>query len=218
MAKFISRWQKPQQDKENFGSKIRGGLRSSEPIKPKIEQASRQLQMQVAKLDLATSKLRERDAAIFSKIISSVQKNENSRANMLANELSELRKMKVMLTQAKLALEQIILRLSTVSELGDLAVTLTPALNVIRGVRPGLASLVPNAEQEIGEISGLLSGILVESEQVRGAEPAFFEASSGDAEKVLAEAEAIVASKMSSKFPAVPEDSQVNVEEEAETA
>ena len=82
---------------------------------------------------------------------------------MLANELSEIRKMGLVLTQAKLAMEQLVLRLSTVTELGDLAVTLTPALNVIKGVRPGLVSLVPDAEREIGEVSGLLSGILVEA-------------------------------------------------------
>ena len=90
---------------------------------------------------------------------------------MLANELSEIRKMGLVLTQAKLALEQLVLRLSTVTELGDLAVTLAPALNVIRGVRPGLVSLVPDAEREIGEISGLLSGILLEAGQIGPNQP-----------------------------------------------
>ena len=167
LANFASRWQKPESSDGGVGSRIRDSLKSSEPIKPKLDQAARQIQAQVAKLDQASSKLRERDSVIFSRVVSSIQRNDNTRANMLANELSEIRKMGLVLTQTKLALEQLVLRLSTVTELGDLAVTLTPALNVIKGVRPGLVSLVPDAEREIGEISGLLSGILVEAGQNR---------------------------------------------------
>ena len=46
-----------------------------------------------------------------------MQKNDDTRASMLANELSEVRKMNNVVTQAKLALEQLNLRLSTVQEL-----------------------------------------------------------------------------------------------------
>ena len=123
---------------------------------------------------------------------------------MLANELSEIRKMGLVLTQAKLALEQLVLRLSTVTELGDLAVTLGPALNVIRGVRPGLVSLVPDAEREIGEISGLLSGILLEAGQIGPNQPTN-EVSNEEAERVLEEAGVIARNNMSSKFPEIPE-------------
>ncbi len=96
------------------------------------------------------------------------------------------------------------LRLSTVTELGDLAVTLTPALNAIKGVRPGLVSLVPDAEREIGEVSGLLSGILVEAGQVNPSQ-INYEVSNEDAERVLEEAGVIVRNNMSSKFPEIPE-------------
>jgi division protein CdvB (Snf7/Vps24/ESCRT-III family) len=204
LANFASRWDKPANSDGGVGSRIRDSLKSSEPIKPKLDQATRQIQAQVAKLDQASSKLRERDTVIFSRVVSSIQKNDNTRANMLANELSEIRKMGLVITQAKLALEQLVLRLSTVTELGDLAVTLTPALNVIKGVRPGLVSLVPEAEREIGEISGLLSGILVEAGQISPAQ-LNFEASNEEAERVLEEAGVIARNNMSSKFPEIPE-------------
>ena len=204
MANFAKRWDKPANADGGVGSRIRDGLKSTEPIKPKLDQASRQIQVQVAKLEQASAKLRERDAIIFSKVVSSIQRNDNTRANMLANELSEIRKMGLVLTQAKLAMEQLVLRLSTVTELGDLAVTLTPALNVIKGVRPGLVSLVPDAEREIGEISGLLSGILVEAGQV---DPIHsnYDVSNEEAERVLEEAGVIARNNMSSKFPEIPE-------------
>lgn len=204
MKNFVSKWDKPSRSDDGVGSKIKSGLKSSEPIKPKLDQASRQLQVQIAKLEQVSLKLKEKDAAIFSKVVISIQRNDNTRANMLASELSEIRKMGLVVTQAKLAMEQMVLRLSTVTELGELAVTLAPAVNAIRGVRPGLVNLVPEAEQEIGEISGVLSGILVESGQV-SPNQVNFEVSNEDAERVLEEAGVIARNNISSKFPDIPE-------------
>lgn len=187
-----------------MGSRIRESLKSPEPIKPKLDQATRQIQAQIAKLEQVSAKLKDKDAAIFSKVVTSIQRNDNTRANMLANELSEIRKMAQIVTQAKLAMEQLVLRLSTVTDLGDIAVTLAPALEAIKGVRPGLVSLVPDAEHEIGEISGLLSGILVEAGQVNP-NPVNFEVSGDEAERVLEEAGIIARNNMSSKFPDIPE-------------
>ena len=194
---------------------MRGSTRGVEPLKPKLEMASRQIQIQVAKLDQATSKLKEKDASIFSKIVSSMQRNDTTRASMLANELSEVRKMSNVVTQAKLALEQLNLRLNTIQDLGDIASTLTPAISVIKGVQPGLINLVPDAEREIGEISSLLSGILVDAGQIDGGQLSF-EPNSDEAEKVIEEASAIVEERMRTKFPDVPEDETANMEAETE--
>jgi division protein CdvB (Snf7/Vps24/ESCRT-III family) len=207
LGDFSSKWQKQQSNSDGFGSRIRGGLRSAEPLKPKLEEASRQIKVQVVKLDQAAGKLREKDSAIFSKIVYSMQKNDDSHATMLANELSEVRKMSNIIVQAKLALEQLTLRLSTIQDMGDLATTLNPAIEVIKGVRPGLVNLVPEAEQEIGEISTLLSGILIDAGQFNPAQMTF-DTSSQEAEKVIEEAGAIVEQRMKEKFPDVPEHSE----------
>jgi division protein CdvB (Snf7/Vps24/ESCRT-III family) len=198
-----------------LGSRLRGTANSAEPLRPKLELASRQIQIQIVKLEQVANKLKEKDASIFSKVVSSMQKNDTTRASMLANELSEVRKMNNVVMQSKLALEQLNLRLNTIQDLGDLANTLAPAINVIKGVQPGLINLVPDAEREIGEISSLLSGILVDAGQLDGGALAF-EVNNEEAEKVIEEASAIVEERMRTKFPDVPEDDSQNME--AETA
>ncbi len=187
-----------------MGSKIKEGLKSDEPIRPRLEQATRELQAQITKLDQAAAKLKEKDNAIFSSIVISVEKNDDARANMLASELLEIRKMKNLVVQAKLALEQISLRLTTVTELGDIAATLTPALNTIKGVQPGLANLVPDAEHELGEISGILSGLMVEAGRV-SPERITFSSPNEDAERVLAQAAMMVERRERAKYPDVPD-------------
>ena len=201
MSQFSSRWQKA--PSEGVSSRIRDTVRSPGPLKPRLEQAGRQIQVQIAKLDATSAKLRERDSSIFNKVVAAIAKHDSQHANILANELSEVRKMNKMVTQAKLALEQITLRLNTVQELGDIVVTLSPAMGVIRNVRSGLVSVIPEAEHEIGEISGLLSSILVDAGQL-GAGVINFESANEEADKILAEAGAVAEQKMRDKFPDLP--------------
>jgi len=74
---------------------------------------------------------------------------------------------------------------------------------VIRNVKQGLVGVLPEAESEIGEISGLLSSILVDAGTV-GGYSLNFEAANEDAEKILAEASAVAETRMKEKFPEIP--------------
>ncbi|MGQ9780854.1 MAG: Snf7 family protein [Nitrososphaeria archaeon] len=201
MSNFQQKWVKEQ--KPGMGDKVREAIRPSGPLKPRLEDAVRAIQTQVARLDATSTKLKERDAAIFNKVVTAIQKHDTQHASVYANELAEVRKMNKMVTSSKLALEQIILRLNTVTELGDIVVTLAPAMSVIRSVRSGIISVLPEAEREINEISGLLSSILVDAGQVSGS-TLNFEAANEDAEKILAEASAVAEQRMKEKFPELP--------------
>ena len=201
MSAFAGKWEK--QDNQGFGGKVKDSVRTPGPMKPRLDLAVRQIQVQVAKLDSTSTKLRERDNSIFNKVVTSLQKHDTQHASVYANELAEIRKMNKMVTQAKLALEQIVLRLNTITELGDIVVTLTPAMAVMRNVKQGLAGVMPEAEGEIGEISGLLSSILVDAGTV-GGYSLNFEAANEDAERILSEASAVAEQRMKEKFPEIP--------------
>jgi division protein CdvB (Snf7/Vps24/ESCRT-III family) len=71
-----------------------------------------------------------------------------------------------MVNSAKLAFEQIQLRLNTMTELGDVVVTLSPAMSVIKGIQGGLKTMLPEADQSFGQISELLGGIMSGSSQM----------------------------------------------------
>ncbi len=202
MSTFAGKWEK-QDNSQSFGGKVMGSMKNPGPMKPRLDLAVRQIQVQVAKLDSASVKLRERDNSIFNKVVTSLQKHDAQHASVYANELAEVRKMNKMVTQAKLALEQIVLRLSTITELGDIVVTLAPAMAVMRNVKQGLGGVMPEAESEIGEISGLLSSVLVDVGTV-GGYSMNFEAANEDAERILSEASALAEQRMKEKFPELP--------------
>jgi division protein CdvB (Snf7/Vps24/ESCRT-III family) len=111
--------------------------------------------------------------------------------------------MSKMVTQSKLALEQIVLRLNTVTELGDVVLTLAPATSIVRNLRESMSGVMPEAEGEMSEISGLLSGILVDAGSVSGTS-LNFETANEEAERALAEAAAVAETRMK-KFPDIPQ-------------
>lgn len=199
---FSERWQSGKKG-PGFISRIKDTVNPPAPIKVRIDTASRQIKVLIAQLDGAVNRIRQRDEAIFTKVVASLAKHDNEHASVYANELSEVRKMGKVVAQAQLALEQIVLRLGTITDLGDVAMTLAPAITVIRSMKQGLSSALPEADREIGEISGLLSGILVEAGSVGGVS-LNFDVANEDAQKVMEEAAAVAEQRISESFPEIP--------------
>jgi len=200
--KFARRWEKGI-DEAPISTKIKEAVRPPGPLKPRLDYAVKRIDMQIQRLDRATDRFSERDKSIFARIVEAYSKHDMARANVFANELAEIRKMEKMIIHARLALEQIVLRLSTVSELGDVVSTLAPAVGVLRSVRNGMAVVFPEAERELGNIGNLLSGIIMDAGHTTGLS-IDFQTASDDAQKILTEAATVAEQKVKEKFPELP--------------
>ena len=200
--KFARKWE-TRPDQQSLTDKIKEAVRPPGPLKPRLDRAIRRIEVQIQKLDRASERFSQRDKSIFAKIVEAYTQHDMARANILANELAEIRKMEKMIMHAKLALEQIVLRLSTVSELGDIVTTLAPAVSVLRRVRGGMAMIFPEAERELGEIGDLLNGIMIEAGQTSGS-TINFEAANEDAQKILNEAATVAEQRIKEKLPELP--------------
>jgi division protein CdvB (Snf7/Vps24/ESCRT-III family) len=172
-------------------------------MKPRLDLAVRGIEIQIQRLDKASDRFSERDKSIFARIVNAYSKHDMPRANVFANELAEIRKMEKMIMHARLALEQIVLRLRTVSELGDVVTTLAPAIGVLRSVRNGMSTVFPEAERELGQIGNLLSGIVFDAGQSSGLS-IDFESANDDAQKIMNEAATVAEQKIKDKFPELP--------------
>jgi len=200
--KFAKKWEKGM-DETPLSMKIKETVRPPGPLKPRLDYATKRIDMQIQRLDKATDRFSERDKSIFARIVDAYSKHDMARANVFANELAEIRKMEKMIIHARLALEQINLRLSTVSELGDVVSTLAPAVGVLRSVRNGMATVFPEAERELGNIGNLLSGIIMDAGQTTGFN-IDFQTANEDAQKIMSEAATVAEQKVKEKFPELP--------------
>ncbi len=190
---------------ESIRDKLREVTQSQTPLKPRIEEAQRKLQIQISKLDAISSKMQEKDKVIFNRIVNAMQNHDSHYAKVLSGELSQIRRTNKMVNSAKLAFEQIQLRLNTMTELGDVVVTLSPAMSVIKGIQSGLKTMLPEADQSFGQISELLGGIMSGSSQIPTTEIGSRDLTfSEEAIKIMEEASAIVEEDTRDKFPDLP--------------
>ncbi len=213
---FNKRWVKPTINEgvanKLLENKFMDNIKSPVPLKPKIEDAQKKLQLQISKLDGISNKMNEKDHLIFKRIVYAMQNHDSQYAKVLSNELSQIRKMNKMVSSAKLAMEQIQLRLNTITELGDVVVTLSPAMSVIKGIQGGLSSMMPEADQSFGQISDLLSNIMNDSSQIPNTEISGTGMISEDSMKILEDASMVVEQSMKDKFPDLPSSSEIDQE------
>jgi division protein CdvB (Snf7/Vps24/ESCRT-III family) len=174
-----------------------------DPLKPKIEEAEKMIKSQMQRIDMSHSRISERDSYIFRKVIMALQKKDNQRASIYANELSEVRRIEKLVTQSRLAFQQILLRLHTIRDLDDAVSLISPAISVVKNVGTNLSFLLPDTQGEITEINSILGDILVEAGELTGGNKPIIETKNEDSENILAEASALAEKRMRQLFPEV---------------
>ena len=202
MTGFDKNWSN--QSRGGASEKLKESLRPQGPLKPRIETAVNKLQLQTSKLDTMITKLNERDASLFRRVVDAMQRHDADSAKVLSNELAEVRKISKTLGQSKLALEQVSMRLSTIHDMGDAMVALGPAMSSIKSLKPSLGRFVPGADSEINNMQNLLSGIMMESLQGSGTGIDLNTGGGGDIDQIMMEASAVAEQKVNDKFPSIP--------------
>jgi division protein CdvB (Snf7/Vps24/ESCRT-III family) len=202
MNAFDKNWSN--KNRVSAGDKLKEALATQGPLKPRLETASNKLQLQVSKLDAIVTKLNERDASLFRRVVDAVQRHDTDTTRVLSNELAEVRKVSRTLGQAKMAFEQVSMRLSTIHNMGDILVALGPAITSIKSLKPGLGRFVPGADSEINTMQTLLNGIMMESLQGGSTGIEINTGSGSDIDQIMMEASAVAEQKMNDKFPSIP--------------
>jgi len=199
---FNEKWGKSE-GSEPFGSKVKKAIRSSGQLKPRLDHAIQRLEGQIQRLDQTSNRLSERDKSLFAKVVEAYSKHDLPHANAFANELTEIRKTEKTFINARLALEQIVLRLKTVTELGDMVYTLGPVIGVLRNVKTAITGVLPDAGRELEQIGTELSGIVGDAGQITGL-TLDFAATNEEAQKILTEAATIAEERAKEKLPELP--------------
>ncbi len=190
---------------ETISQKVLNKVKPEEPIKNKIDLAQKQLDFQISKLEVINEKLKKKHDIIFERIVNAQRNNKDGYAKAYAGELAQIRKMKNMVGGAKLSMEQISLRLSTVSELGDVVVTLSPCMSIIRGLAPSLREIMPDANASMQELSQTLGDVMSGSSLNMGDTVSVGTEANADTLAILEEAHSVIAGQAKSTIPEVPD-------------
>jgi division protein CdvB (Snf7/Vps24/ESCRT-III family) len=199
---LISKWSR--NGKEGTPSqRVIDKVKPEAPVKNKIDEAQKKLQFQIVKLDSIHEKLQKKHDFVFDKIVDAQRTNNQTYAKAYAIELNQIRKMRNMIGGAKLAMEQIQIRLNTVSELGDVVVTLSPAMSIIKGLGTSLGGIMPEANAYMEDLSNML-GDVMKGSSVSSHSLSVVDNSSSETYAILEEAHNIIEGQAKASIPEVP--------------
>ncbi len=203
MTEFTDKWQQ-NRNGESTAQRIKEAVNQQTDLRNKLVETDRSLGSQISKLDKTVAKMTEKEKSLFNKTSLAFQKHDTTMAHAYANELSEHRKAMKLVQGAKLSLEQVQMRLKTITDYGDLAHVIAPVGQVVRTVRKNLQSVMPSANDTLSEINSGLEGMMQEIGSVPGMNMSF-DTNGEEAEKILAEASVIAETKMAGSFPSIPD-------------
>jgi len=108
--------------------------------------------------------------------------------------------MKNMVSGAKLSMEQVKLRLDTVSELGDVVVTLSPCMSIIKGLAPSLNGIMPEANASMQDLSSILGDVMSGSSVELGDTMSVGTETNADTLAILEEAQGVITGQTKHQF------------------
>jgi division protein CdvB (Snf7/Vps24/ESCRT-III family) len=198
---FVKNWSP--RERKSITERIKNVVSPPPPLRYKLAMALYKLKVENNKLDYIIAKMKERDAALFEKVVQAHMEKDVAKASMYAQEVAELRKLTKALMTAKLALERVALRLETIMTMGDVVVNLAPVVSVVKDLKKYLIGIVPEIGLELAEIGDLLESVVVEAGEL-GEWTTLPNVYSEEAKKILEEAAIIAEQRMKTEFPELP--------------
>jgi division protein CdvB (Snf7/Vps24/ESCRT-III family) len=196
---FKSKWINPEpllEDESKYDSSIKHRI----PLKPRVDAVLKRIDFQISKLEIIANNLKSNDYEIFRNAMSLLKENNSERARVYLSDLMQIRKISKTVVLSKIVFENLKIQLNTISSIVDLVSLLSPTIAVVKNIRSSLIPYIPESEGEVGEISELLGGILIDAGQV-GSYVINFEAANEKALHIINEVLIFVEQKIKQEFP-----------------
>ncbi len=188
---------------KTVGQAIKKLFGREKPLKYKLGTAFYKIDSMIRRLEVYLERLKARDKELFERIVDAIISKDEARANMLANEVAEIRKIAKTLFTVQVALEHIRLRIESIREVGEIVSFLGPVVGVVKEVRSAIKSVMPTLGIELSEIQDILQETVLEAGALVGTGVMSIP-SSPEAKKILEEAKVVAEQRMKETFPSLP--------------
>src|ERR671922_1212516 len=118
---------------------------------------------QLSRLRMLDKKFAAMDKDFRYQIALNIKSGNNFRAKALANELSNIRRVKRTTQNASLALEVVVIRFSTINEFTMILETINPTIEMIKDIQKDISKAVPTASEVLSEMTSMTSDVLINS-------------------------------------------------------
>jgi len=142
------------------------GIGREDNVKPKLTSTIKEIEFHRKELENLRVKLEQRRKSLFDTTVKAMMTKDESKANIYASEWSELRKVGKVVYASELALTQVVLRLESILDVGDVMFHMSMAFRVLRKVNKTVQGLVPSLDQASSDINSALTETLAGMENI----------------------------------------------------
>jgi|TARA_B100000315_G_scaffold94666_1_gene87009 division protein CdvB (Snf7/Vps24/ESCRT-III family) len=143
----------------NFVERIFGG---GDGLKKKLISAARRIEVHKREVISLRLRLENRRQSLFEKVVRAIEHKDDDSASIFAVELTEVKKVLKVVKVSELALMQIIVRLESIRDVGDVYSNMNDAFKIMRGVNKSVSGVVPSLENATEEVNTTLSETLAD--------------------------------------------------------
>jgi division protein CdvB (Snf7/Vps24/ESCRT-III family) len=179
-----------------------GGAEKRRQFVSQITNARTVVYNQLGRLRILDQRFATMEAYYMEQITGNIKTGNNTRAKIIATELSNVRRIRRTTQHTGLALEALVIRFSTISEFAAILDTIDPTVEMIRGIQTELTKAIPAATQAFSDVSSVTSEVLINANfagDVRVSTPV-----DADALSILSEIEGALEYEAKAKLPEVP--------------
>jgi len=181
-----------------------GGANKRQQFVGQISNATTVVYNQLGRLKILDRRFATMEAYFLEQITANIKTGNNTRAKIIASELSNVRRIRRTTQHMGLALEALVIRFSTINEFATILDTIDPTVEMIRGIQMELTKAIPAANQAFSDVSNITSDLLMNANiraDVRISTPMDV-----DALSILNEIEGALEDEAKAKLPEVPTD------------
>jgi len=167
-----------------------------------ISNATTVVHGQLGRLKVIDRRFANMEALFLEQIVSNIKTGNNTRAKIIASELSNVKRIRRTTQHTSLALEAIVIRFSTINEFATILDTINPTIEMIRGIQSEITKAIPAANQVFSDVSSMTTDVLLNA-NIRS-EARISTPMDADALLILNEIEGALESEAKAKLPEVP--------------
>jgi division protein CdvB (Snf7/Vps24/ESCRT-III family) len=179
-----------------------GGAEKRQQFVSRISNATSVVHGQLGRLHMIDRRFANMEASFLEQIANNIKAGNNTRAKIIATELSNVRRIRRTTQHTNLALEALVIRFSTINEFATILDTIDPTIEMIRGIQSEITKAIPAANQVFADVSNVTSDVLL-NVNIKS-EAKISTPMDADALLILNEIEGALESEAKAKLPEVP--------------
>lgn len=179
-----------------------GAAEKRQQFVSQISNATNVVHNQLGRLQIIDRRFANIEAHFLEQIVNNIKTGNNTRAKIIASELSNVKRIRRTTQHTSLALEALVIRFSTINEFATILDTIDPTVEMIRGIQSEISKAIPAANQAFSDVSSITSDVLLNA-NIRS-EAKISTPMDADALLILNEIEGTLEREAKAKLPEVP--------------